>query len=152
MAEERTTLIPTQDVPRRLCRCSDSRGFTLIETVISIVIILIAVVGLCAIVTTSIAPSAAPQPAEVAAGTLYVEEKLETILGDRRNPSASKGFGNIDSAHYPGESMGSGYTRTTTVGSWPVNTDTTTFKYVTVQVTHNGRLVAQGALLVANYQ
>jgi len=128
----------------------DSRGFTLIETVVSIVIILIAVVGLSAIFTTSIAPSAAPLPTEVATGAEYVEQKLEMILGDRMSPS--KGFSTISTANYPGETLGNGYTRTTTVDAWPVNTNTNTYRRITVQVLHNGRTVATGVLLVSNYQ
>ena len=127
-------------------------GFTLIETIASIVIILIATVGLFIIVTSAIAPTETPQPYETATGTQYVQEKLEMILADKRNPLSSKGFNNIDTAHYPSENLGNGYARATTVGAWAVNTDTSLYKYINVQVTHNGVLVAQGALLVASYQ
>jgi prepilin-type N-terminal cleavage/methylation domain-containing protein len=137
-------------VSGRLLRLGQG-GFTLIETVVSVIVILIATAGLFAIFTTSITPRNTPQPFEIATGAQYVQEKLEMVLGDRRNPSASKGFANIDTAHYPSETLASGYSRTTTVGSWPVNTDTATYKQITVQVTHNGSVVAQGVLLVASY-
>ena len=127
------------------------KGFTLIETTFSIVIILIAILGLSAIATNSLSPSNAIQPAEVAMGTQYVQEKLEMVLSDRRNPSSSKGFDNIDTAHYPGENLGGGYARTTAVGAWSVNTDQAIYRQITVQVSHNGTLVAQGTLLVADY-
>ena len=108
-------------------------GFTLIETVASVIIILIATVGLFAIYTTSIAPRNTPQPFEIATGAQYVQEKLEMVLGDRRNQSGSRGFTYISSANYPSETLTAGYSRTTTVGSWPVNTDTATYKQITVQ-------------------
>ena len=127
-------------------------GFTLIETIAAVVIILIATAGLFAIVSNSITPKNSPQPMEITTGAEYVQEKLEMVLGDRRNQSGSRGFDYIRSANYPSETLGSGYSRTTTIGAWPGNTDTTTFKQVTVQVTHNGTVVAQGVLLVANYQ
>ncbi len=128
----------------------DQAGFTLIETIISIVIILIAVTGLFAIFTTSIASRNTPQPYEITIGTQYVQEGLERVYADRRNPA--RGFTYIVQANYAAEpSLGSGYGRTTTIGAWPVNTDQKTYKQVTVQVTHNSLTVATGVSLMANY-
>ncbi len=124
-------------------------GFTLIETVFAIMIILIAVVGLFAIFTNAVAPSNAPQPYEIAVGIQYMQEGLERVYADRRN--LSRGFSYITPANYPNENLGAGYSRTTTIGAWPVDTDTATYVQVTVQVSHNGRTVAQGATLMANY-
>jgi Tfp pilus assembly protein PilV len=124
-------------------------GFTLIETVISIVIVLVAVVGLFAIFATSISPFAAPQPYETTIGAQYVQEGLERVYADRRN--LSRNFAFIVPGNYPSENLGAGYIRTTTIGAWPFNADTATYRQVTVQVTHNGRLVARGTSLFANY-
>lgn len=126
-------------------------GFTLLEIIMSIVIMSIAVTGLYAIVTTSIASRNAPQPFEITIGTQYVQDKLEKIYADKRNPSSSRGFANIDTAHYPGETLGNGYTRTTTVGAWSVNPDTNAYKQITVQVLHNGVTVASATTLVTKY-
>ncbi len=125
-------------------------GFTLIETIISVVIILFAVAGLFAIFTTSIASRNAPQPFETGVGARYVQEGLEAVYGDRRNPA--RGFSYIVQANYPAEAaLGGGYGRTTTIGPWPVDTDQTAFQQITVRVTRRGMVVATGVGLVANY-
>ncbi|MGA3084668.1 MAG: prepilin-type N-terminal cleavage/methylation domain-containing protein [Thermodesulfobacteriota bacterium] len=125
-------------------------GFTLIETIMALVIIMIAVIGLISVFSTSIARRSGPQSFEITIGTQYVQEGLEKVYADRRN--TSRGFSYIISTNYPSEpSLGSGYGRTTTIGAWPFKTDTTTYKQVTVRVTHNSVTVASGVLLVANY-
>jgi len=126
-------------------------GFTLLELIMSIVIISIASVGLFAIFTTSIVSRNAPQPFEITVGTQYVQEKLEKIYADKRNPSSSKGFTNIDTAHYPPETLVNGYTRTTTVGAWPGNTDFAAYRQITVQVLRNNVIVASATTLVTKY-
>jgi type II secretory pathway pseudopilin PulG len=146
---------PNNPAPKILSgkRVNDG-GFTLIETIASIIIILVAVVGLFAIFTNSIASRNTAQPFEVAVGTQYVQEKLEMIYANKRNPRPNPtlvGFDNIPLGT-TNEIIGNGYTRVTTVGQWSVDTDTDNYKQVTVQVLHNGALVAQGVVLVARYQ
>lgn len=124
-------------------------GFTLIETIISIVIISMAVIGLFAVFTTSIASRTGPQPFEIAVGAQYVQEGLEKVYADRRNPL--RGFGYIVSANYPAEpSLGGGFARTTAIGAWAGGPQTD-YLEVAVTATHNGVTVASGVLLVAKY-
>jgi Tfp pilus assembly protein PilV len=128
------------------CKRANERGFTLIETALSIVIILIAVIGLFAIFTNSIASRNAPQSFEIAAGIQYLQEGLERVYADRRNPD--RGFSYVaTSGNYPNETLGNGYARTTVIADWT----SVDYKQVTVTVTHNGATVASGVLLVANY-
>ncbi len=126
---------------------SKERGFTLIETICSIVIISVAVIGLFAIVTNCVVSNNTPQPFEIAVGTQYVQEKLERIYAEKR--SHGMAFTDINTSRYPDEPLGNGYTRTTKVDAWPWDADVN-YKRISVQVSHNGTHVADGVLLVAN--
>ncbi len=126
------------------------RGFTLIETVISVVIILVGVIGLFTVITNSIAARNAPQSFEIAAGAQYVQEGLERVYADRRNPD--RGFDYIIPGNHAADPTPplNGFTRTWTVEPWGGQPQTE-YRQVTVTVSRNGRVVATGALLVAAY-
>ena len=128
------------------------KGFTLIETIMTIVILSIAVVGILQVFFSGLAPRNAPMSIEITIGTQLVQEGLERIKADRQN--TARGFSYITSANYQAESLSgafSGYTRTTTISSWPIDTDTTKYKQVSVAVTHSSRTVANVTTIVANY-
>ncbi len=126
------------------------KGFTLIETVMTMVILSIAVMGILQVFFVGLAPRNAPTSLEITIGTQLVQEGLERIRADRRN--AGRGFDYITSANYPAETLSgvfSGYSRTTTIApSWQGNAS---YTQVTVSVTHNNRTVASAVTLVADY-
>ena len=126
------------------------QGFTLIETIISLLILSIAVTGVLQVFFTGLAPKNAPLSIEITTGTQLVQEGLERIKADRNNPV--RGFAYIISANYPTETLGgafTGYVRTTTIApGWGGDVN---YTQVTVAVTHNGRTVANATTLVANY-
>ncbi len=125
------------------------KGFTLIETVMSMVIISIAVMGVLQIFFVGMAPRNTPFSFEITIGTQLVQERLEQIEAARGNTSL--GFNWIVTGNFPAESLTGGYSRTTTISSWPVDTDQTKYKQISVAVNHNGRTVASAMTLVANY-
>ncbi|OPY70625.1 MAG: hypothetical protein A4E57_00469 [Syntrophorhabdaceae bacterium PtaU1.Bin034] len=124
-------------------------GFTLIELILAIVIMGVCGLGFLSVFTRVMAPKNAPQPYEIVTGTELVQEGLERIAGDRRNPD--RGCGWIVSGNYLQESLPGGYTRTTSIGAWPPNTDLDNYKQATVIVTKGGKIVGKAAYLVANY-
>jgi prepilin-type N-terminal cleavage/methylation domain-containing protein len=94
-------------------------GFTLIETIITLVVLSIAAVGVLSVFTVGIKGSANPLVAEQA--VQLAQEKMDTIIGDRMNepPTGTRGFSYIMPGNYPAEAAGSfgfaGFSRTTTV-------------------------------------
>lgn len=80
-------------------------GFTLIEIVITLVVLSIAVVGVLTVFTAGMSGSADPLLAGKAAQ--LAQEKLDTIIGDRSN--SARGFGWIISANYPAENPVAGF-------------------------------------------
>jgi prepilin-type N-terminal cleavage/methylation domain-containing protein len=134
----------------KLCRAR-ARGFTLIETIASVVIMSVSVLGLVSVYTTVMAARNVPQPLEITKGTQFAQEGLERVIADRRSREQGKGFAGIVQGNYVTENLPGGYTRTTTVGAWPHDNDTNLYRQVTVQVAARGRVVGQGTSLVANY-
>jgi prepilin-type N-terminal cleavage/methylation domain-containing protein len=128
----------------------DHRGFTLIETVMALVILSIAVAGILQVFFTGLAPRNAPLPIEITIGTQLVQERLERIKADRKNPA--RGFGYIISANYPAETLTApfaGFTRTTTISpGWQGEAN---YTLVAVAVANNNRTVASATTLVTNY-
>ncbi|MGA3084672.1 MAG: prepilin-type N-terminal cleavage/methylation domain-containing protein [Thermodesulfobacteriota bacterium] len=128
----------------------NNKGFTLIEALISVVILSIAVTGIFLIFSAGLAPRKAPISIEHTTGAQLVQERLELIKADCNNPA--RGFVYIASANYPSETLTgafAGYTRTTTISpSWGGDLN---YTQVTVAVTHNGFTVARATTLVAKY-
>jgi prepilin-type N-terminal cleavage/methylation domain-containing protein len=98
-------------------RKSGENGFTLIETVITLVVLSIAAIGVLSVFTVGIKGSANPLVAEQA--VQLAQEKMDMIIGDRENPAVGFGFSHIVPGSYPAESAGSfgfaGFSRTTTI-------------------------------------
>lgn len=90
-------------------------GFTLIETIITLVVLSIAAVGVLSVFTVGIRGSANPLVVEQA--VQLAQEKMDDIIGDRENTAL--GFAQIIPANYPAETAAqlgfAGFSRTTTI-------------------------------------
>jgi prepilin-type N-terminal cleavage/methylation domain-containing protein len=71
-------------------------GFTLIETIITLVILSIAAVGVLSVFTVGIKGSA--NPLIINQAIALAQEKIETIIGDREN--SARGFAWVAAADY----------------------------------------------------
>jgi prepilin-type N-terminal cleavage/methylation domain-containing protein len=125
-------------------RKSDEFGFTLIETIITLVVLSIAAVGVLSVFTVGIKGSANPLVVEQA--VQLAQEKMDDIIGDRENTAL--GFATIIPANYPAENAAQlgfpGFSRTTTiicVNAGTLNTNNTfappcasSYTHVTVTV------------------
>ena len=106
-------------------------GFTLIETIITLVVLSIAAVGVLSVFTTGIKGSANPLVVEQA--VQLAQERMDTIIGDRMNapPTGTRGFAWIVPGNYnasPGVAVPgfSGFTRSESifcVNAGTLNTD-----------------------------
>ncbi|MBI5604485.1 MAG: prepilin-type N-terminal cleavage/methylation domain-containing protein [Deltaproteobacteria bacterium] len=133
-------------VRKNYFKAINDKGFTLIETIISLVILSIAVTGVLQVFFTGLAPRNAPLSIEITTGTQLVQEGLERVKADRSNPA--RGFAYIVSANYLPITI-NGYVRTTTIApGWGGDVN---YTQVTVSVTHNSRTVASATTLVANF-
>ncbi len=98
-------------------RKSGKNGFTLIETVITLVVLSIAAIGVLSVFTVGIKGSANPLVAEQA--VQLAQEKMDVIIGDRENPAVGFGFAHIVPGNYLAEAAGSfgfaGFSRTTNI-------------------------------------
>jgi prepilin-type N-terminal cleavage/methylation domain-containing protein len=140
-------------------------GFTLIETIITLVVLSIAAVGVLSVFTTGIKGSANPLVVEQA--VQLAQERMDTIIGDRENapPTGTRGFGYIIPGNYLAEAAGSfgfaGFSRTTTiicVDAGTLNTNNTTAPpcasgYTHVTVTVANALIGSVSVetIVTNY-
>jgi len=90
-------------------------GFTLIETIITLVVLSIAAVGVLSVFTVGIRGSANPLVVEQA--VQLAQERMDDIIGDREN--AAIGFAQIIPINYPAETAVQlgfpGFSRTTTI-------------------------------------
>ena len=77
-------------------RTPDSKGFTLIETIITLVVLSIAAVGVLSVFTVGIKGSADPLLLNQAIS--LAQEKMDTIIGDRQN--TARGYAWIVAADY----------------------------------------------------
>ncbi len=77
-------------------RTPNSKGFTLIETIITLVVLSIAAVGVLSVFTTGIKGSANPLILNQAIS--LAQEKMDIIIGDRENPA--RGYAWIAAADY----------------------------------------------------
>jgi len=138
-----------------------SNGFTLIETIITLVVLSIAVVGVLSVFATGIKGSA--NPSLVGQATQLAQEKMDIIAGDRINPA--RGYAWITAAvnPYPAENPITGFAafnRSVTifcVNAGALNTNTgaqpcaSGYAHITVTVanTTTGNVTVES--LVANY-
>ena len=120
-------------------------GFTLIEIIITLVVLSIAVVGVMSVFTTAITGSA--NPVVLNRALALAQEKMDTIIGDSMN--ASRGFAYIIPGNYPSDIPVTGFNRSVTifcVDSGALNTDNgvapgasgcaSGYTHVTVTVAH----------------
>lgn len=80
----------------RMIRTPNSKGFTLIETIITLVVLSIAAVGVLSVFTTGIKGSA--DPLILSQAISLAQEKMDIIIGDRQNPA--RGYAWIAAADY----------------------------------------------------
>jgi len=133
------------------------QGFTLIEIIITLVVLSVAAIGVLSVFTTGIAGSA--DPLIVSKATQLAQEKLDSIIGDRLNPA--RGFGWITAANYPAENPIAGFSsfnrsvEIICVASADLNTSIScprSYERVTVTVTWNtGAGSVSLATILANY-
>ena len=101
-------------------RSPNSKGFTLIETIITLVVLSIATVGVLSVFTVGIKGSTNPLVAEQA--VQLAQERMDTVIGDRMNapPTGARGFAWIVPGNYnapPGVAVPgfSGFTRSESI-------------------------------------
>jgi prepilin-type N-terminal cleavage/methylation domain-containing protein len=82
-------------------------GFTLIETVITLVVLSIAAVGVLSVFTMGMRGSA--NPVVIDQAIQLAQEKMDTILGDRMNSNAGYGFAHIILGNYGAETPVTGF-------------------------------------------
>jgi prepilin-type N-terminal cleavage/methylation domain-containing protein len=117
-------------------RCTRRRGFTLIEAVISIVILTVAIPPM--LWSISQAQKQRVTPMKVSKARWLAVEKLEDIIADRH--SSTRGYGYLTAANYPAEATitGSpGFTRSVSFTETTANLSTAGAGYMkaTVNVT-----------------
>jgi prepilin-type N-terminal cleavage/methylation domain-containing protein len=137
----------------------NDRGFSLVELVIVILVFGIASIGLMLVFSTGTKKGADPLLANQA--LQLVQERMDTVLGDRLNPL--RGFGYITSANYPAENPVAGFpgfSRTVTtscVTAADLNTSAgvppcaSGYTHVTVAVVHAALGSVAAEALVTNY-
>jgi prepilin-type N-terminal cleavage/methylation domain-containing protein len=135
-------------------------GFTLIEIIITLVVLSIAVVGVLSVFTTAIKGSA--NPVVLNQAIALAQEEMDTIIGDRMN--SARGFAYIIPGNYPADIPVTGFNRSVTimcVNPGALDTDSgvapgaggcaSGYTHVTVTVVNNaiGNVSLDG--LVTNY-
>jgi prepilin-type N-terminal cleavage/methylation domain-containing protein len=86
-------------------------GFTLIEIIITLVVLSIAVVGVLSVFTTAIKGSA--NPVVLNQAIALAQEQMDTIIGDRMN--SARGFAYIIPGNYPADIPVTGFNRSVTI-------------------------------------
>ena len=112
---------------------SNNQGFTLIEVIMIIVIFAIAVPTLMTVLSSTLDSS--NKSAVISQAALFTQEKIEKILGDKRNPS--KGFDWVTSqGRYSSDVPAVGFSRSVIITSGNVQNGVS-YAYVQVKVTHS---------------
>ena len=136
-----------------------SKGFSLIEIIITLVVLSIAAVGVLSVFASGMRGSA--DPLLVNQATNLAREKMDEVIGDRRN--AARGYAYIIPANYPAETPVGGFSffdrsvAVFCVTAADLNTSTgappcgSGYTHVTVTVTNSvtGNVTAE--TVVANY-
>ncbi len=138
---------------------SNEGGFTLIELIITIIVLAIAGIGVMSVFSNSMRTGA--NPLVVTQAAHLAREKMEIVIGDRQN--TARGFSWIIPANYPAENPVSGFSAfnrsvliycvsagdlNTNVGSPPC---TTGYAHITVSVTNAAIGTITSESIVANY-
>jgi prepilin-type N-terminal cleavage/methylation domain-containing protein len=131
----------------------NQRGFTLIEVIITIVLLAIITSGLMAMFTTFARNNG--DPSVIIQATELAQEKMEQIIGDKNFPTV--GFNNVTNGRYGAENPVAGFTGfnrsvniiyvntgalNTTVSPGPTN-----YKNVTVTVSSKAGSVTTSTLI-----
>jgi len=90
---------------------NDQGGFTLIEIIITLVVLSVAVVGVLTVFTTAIKGSA--DPVVLNRALALAQEKMDEIIGDRMN--SVRGFAYIIPGNYPADIPVTGFNRSVTI-------------------------------------
>ena len=123
-------MISLQRLKKKL---SNSQGFTLIEVIMIIVVFAIAVPTLMTVLSSTLDSS--NKSAVISQAALYAQEKIEKIIGDKRNPS--KGFDWVTTpSRYSSDVPNVGFSRSVIITSGNVQNGVT-YAYVEVKVTHS---------------
>lgn len=127
-------------------------GLSLIELVVFIVVVSIAVVAVMQGLFSALRGS--PSPGQMTQATQLAQQRMEVILSRRQ----TQGYTNFQTdpcppAAAPCTTPLDGFTISHSVGNWPVDTDPTRYRLVTVTVTRadTGQQVAQLRSVVSNY-
>lgn len=128
-------------------------GFTLIETVITIVLLAIITSGIMAMFSTFSQSNG--NPSVIIQASELAQEKMDQIIADRYNPA--RGFPYVASANYPAENPVTGFTGFSRsvniiyVNSGALNTTVspgpTNYKNVMVTVSSNAGMVTTSTLI-----
>ena len=112
---------------------SNSQGFTLIEVIMVIVVFAIAVPTLMTVLSSTLDSS--NKSAVISQAATYAQERIEEIIGDRRN--SSKGFDWVTTpGRYSSEVPAVGFLRSVIITSGNVQNGIS-YAYVQVKVTHS---------------
>lgn len=81
------------------------RGFSLIEVIVTLVVVSVAAVGVLSVFSVGIRGSA--DPLILTQATQLAQERIDSVLADRANPA--RGFAWITPANYPAENPVTGF-------------------------------------------
>ena len=133
----------------------DKRGFSLIEAILTLVILAAGTMGVMSIFTSSV--NEFNNSEQMASSSFLAQEKLEKMIGDKK----SQGYSYITSANYPSsESLTSpfnGYTRTTSIlevssSNLSSSSPGSGYKKITVGITTPMGATYSFATLVTNWE
>ncbi|MCH7678013.1 type II secretion system protein [candidate division KSB1 bacterium] len=112
---------------------SNSQGFTLIEVIMVIVVFAIAVPTLMTVLSSTLDSS--NKSVVISQAATYAQEKIEEIIGDKRNPS--KGFDWVTTTgRYSSDVPAVGFSRSIIITSGNVQNGVS-YAYVQVKITHS---------------
>jgi len=133
-------------------RTPNSKGFTLIETIITLVVLSIAIVGVLSVFTTGMKGSA--NPLIISQATQFAQGEMDQVFGEK---AGAGGFGSIVSGGcvvtLPGFNCSRTvcYVSTADLNSTAACGVVTNYKHVTVTVTHPTIGNVSVESLVTNY-
>ena len=112
---------------------SNNQGFTLIEVIMVIVVFAIAVPTLMTVLSSTLDSS--NKSVVISQAATYAQEKIEEIIGDKRNPS--KGFDWVTTTgRYSSDVPAVGFSRSIIITSGNVQNGVS-YAYVQVKITHS---------------
>jgi Tfp pilus assembly protein PilV len=112
----------------------DSRGMTLIEVIIIVVVLGIAVPALMSLMSSTLFHSG--KSAILSQSTMFAQERIEEIIADKK--SDSRGYGYVVTpGRYLSDSPASGFTRTVAVQTTGMTYNGVPYAHVEVTVSHD---------------